>query len=327
MRYKTLPLISRRGVLVAGAGLIASVAGFPAARGQELVRIGLATRTWFPSVVAQTAVDQGLFEKEGLQAELTIYQSGAEAFTAMTAGAADIIASSPAQVANGRKRGVDARIVGSYTKGNYGWHLMVAADSAIDDVSQLDGSQVGITTAGSLSDALAQWAMENTGVQFTTIPLGGAGLVPNLIAGNVDAAVIYSPLSFQVLQDGDGRSILDFGTAMPEHLNSGWAATEQFIAERRELLQKSLNALYGGVVFLQENRDEAVRIISEINDIRESVAVQEYDEVFLNLLPDGYMDLELAETALELARSAGFTDYTEADQIYTDEVTPVPTPA
>src|SRR5690625_1603933 len=76
---------------------------------QETVRIGLATQTWWPTVVAETAVQQGLFEEQGLTAELTIYQSGGEAFTSLAAGASDIISIQPSIVATGRNRGVEAK--------------------------------------------------------------------------------------------------------------------------------------------------------------------------------------------------------------------------
>ena len=322
------PLISRRGVLGVGAGLAASVVGMPYLRAQPTtVQIGLATRTWFPSVVAQTAVDQELFEKEGLNAELTVYQSGGEAFNAVAAGAADVISSGPAQVAIGREQDVPSRIVGNLCNGFFGWKLIVPVDSDIEDVGELAGANVGITSAGSATDALAQWAMAEFGIEFNNVPVGGAGLVPNLLSGNVAAAVLYSPLSFQVEQEGDGRAILDFGTAIPEHLVAGWVASEQYIEANPDVLQRTMNALYGGLVYLQDNRDDAVRIIAEVNGIPEGVAEQEYQEVFLNLVADGAMNVDLADRALEILRLAGFTGYDQPEMIFTTDFPPVPTQA
>ena len=45
--------------------------------------------------------------------------------------------------------------------------------------------------------------MADRKVQFTKVPLGGGGLVPNLLSGNVDAVVLYSPLSFQLMKSGE----------------------------------------------------------------------------------------------------------------------------
>jgi tripartite-type tricarboxylate transporter receptor subunit TctC len=48
---------------------------------------------------------------------------------------------------------------------------------------------------------------------------GGGGLVPNLLAGNVDAAVVYSPLSFQISKSGEARTILDYSKEVPPNLD------------------------------------------------------------------------------------------------------------
>ncbi len=69
----------------------------------DTIRVGLPTKTYGPTTIAETAVRQKLFEKEGIQAELTIYRSGAETFEGMAAGAADIILDPPSLVSAGRQ--------------------------------------------------------------------------------------------------------------------------------------------------------------------------------------------------------------------------------
>src|SRR5690348_18317185 len=86
-----------------------------AATAAETILVGLPTKTFWPTTVAETAVRQKLFEKEVLTAELTIYRSGAETFEGMAAGAADIILDPPSLVSAGRKKGVMSKIVGSAT--------------------------------------------------------------------------------------------------------------------------------------------------------------------------------------------------------------------
>ncbi|MCF3933170.1 ABC transporter substrate-binding protein [Acuticoccus sp. M5D2P5] len=309
----------------AGALGIAFVAfAAQGAAAQDSVEIGLATKTWYPSVIAEAALRQGLFEKQGVDATLTVYQSGAEAFTAMAAGAADVVSTAPNAVASGRPRGVNSKIIGESGDNNFGWQLIVPTDSDLKTLEDLDGKTVGITSAGSLSDALAKWAKSKAGVEFNTIPLGGGGLVPNLLTGNVDAAVIYSPLSYQVIKDGDGVSIFDFGAQMPAHLNAGWAATDAMIADNPELIQKTVNALYEGLAYLQDNPEEGIALVAEINGIPEEIAKEEYENVIKMASRDGVMTLEGAETALEFARAAGFSDLAPAADIFTDAFTPAP---
>jgi len=313
--------VERRAVRTALIGLFAGAvfagAGASLASAQETVRIGLATKTWFPSVVAAAAEQQGLFKMEGITAELTIYQSGAEAFTAIAANAADVVSTSPNIIATGRVRGVNAKMVAMGGSGNFGWQVLVPTKSTIKDPAELAGKKVGITSAGSLSDSLAKWTTAKYGANFTTVPLGG-GLAPNLINGGVDAAVVYSPLSYKILQESNGRSLLDFGTAMPAHLNSGWAASDKFITDKTPLLKKTVKALLAGVVYLQENRAEAVKLIAETNGVSEAVATQEYENVFLKLSRTGEMTLADVEQAFELYRLGGLKELPAAADVFTD---------
>ena len=46
----------------------------------ETIRVGLPTKTYYPTIICETAQRQGLFAKEGIKAELTIYRSGGETF-------------------------------------------------------------------------------------------------------------------------------------------------------------------------------------------------------------------------------------------------------
>ena len=188
--------ISRRQLLATMAASTALV--LPGtAKAADKVRIGLPTKTYWPTTIAETAARQKLFEKEGISAELTIYRGGAETFEAMAAGAADVILDAPSLPAAGRKKAVMSKVVANASMGNFGWQLMVLKNSTLD-VKDLNGKKVAITSAGSGSDLLALWTIQDKKIDFTRVPVGGGGLVPNLLAGNVDAAVVYSPLSFQI---------------------------------------------------------------------------------------------------------------------------------
>ena len=239
--------VSRRPALALLA--IAALLTASAVARAETIRVGLPTKTYWPTTVAETAVRQKLFEKEGITAELTIYRSGAETFEGMAAGAADIILDPPSLVSAGRKKGVMSKIVANASMGNFGWQLMVPAKSTLE-VKDLNGKKVAITAAGSGSDLLALWTIQDRKIDFTRVPVGGGGIVPNLLAGNVDAAVVYSPLSFQILKSGEARTILDYSTAVPPNLTAGWIVMDKFAEEKPAVVQKALNALYGAVQFL-----------------------------------------------------------------------------
>src|SRR5262249_6346445 len=266
-------IVSRRCALALAAFALVAAS---AAHAADTIRVGLPTKTYWPTTVAETAVRQKLFEKEGLTAELTIYRSGAETFEGMAAGAADIILDPPSLVSAGRKKGVMSKIVSNASMGNFGWMLMVPVKSTLG-VKDLNGKKVGITAAGSGSDLLALWTIQDRKIDFTRVPVGGGGLVPNLLAGNVDAAVVYSPLSYQILKSGEAKTLIDYYAEVPSNLTGGWIVTDKFVAEKPQVVQKALNALYGAVAFMRANKDATVKLIAELYEIPPEIAGLEYD--------------------------------------------------
>src|SRR5256885_9758463 len=115
-------------LLLATAALLATSATVTA----ETIRVGLPTKTYWPTTVAETAVRQKLFEKEGISAELTIYRSGAETFEGLAAGAADLILDPPSLVSAGRTESAMPKIRPNPSMGRFGWQVMGAAQSTLE---------------------------------------------------------------------------------------------------------------------------------------------------------------------------------------------------
>jgi ABC-type nitrate/sulfonate/bicarbonate transport system substrate-binding protein len=310
------------------ASLIALALLTAPAASAETIRVGLPTKTYWPTTVAETAVRQKLFEKEGITAELTIYRSGAETFEGMAAGAADIILDPPSLVSAGRKKGVMSRIVANATMGNFGWQLMVPVKSTLE-VKDLNGKKVAITAAGSGSDLLALWTGQDRKIDFTRVPVGGGGLVPNLLAGNVDAAVVYSPLSFQIAKSGEARSILDYSKEVPPNLTAGWIVLDKFAEAKPELVQKAVNALYGAVAFMRANRDATVKLIADLYEMPAEIATLEYENTIMKLETDGNMAAAnvpaAVQLSLDLAKLGGLKDIVPVEDVISTKFKPVPT--
>jgi ABC-type nitrate/sulfonate/bicarbonate transport system substrate-binding protein len=317
--------INRRHALMS---LVAAAILAGPASAADTIRVGLPTKTYWPTTIAETAVRQKLFEKEGIQAELTIYRSGAETFEGMAAGAADIILDPPSLVSAGRKKGVMSRIVANAAMGNFGWQLMVPTKSTID-VKDLNGKKVAITAAGSGSDLLALWTIQDKKIDFTRVPVGGGGLVPNLLAGNVEAAVVYSPLSFQISKSGEARAILDYATAVPPNLTAGWIVLDKLADAKPQLVQKAVNALYGAVAFMRANRDVTVKLIAELYEMPPEIASLEYDNTIMKLETSGDMGAvnvnAAVQLSLDLAKLGGLKDLVPVEDVISTKFKPIPT--
>ena len=318
--------VSRRHALASLA--LVTVLAAPAAAMSETIRVGLPTKTYWPTTIAETAVRQKLFEKEGITAELTIYRSGAEAFEGLAAGAADIILDPPSLVSAGRKKGVMSKLVANAAMGSFGWQLMVPVKSTLT-VKDLNGKKVAITAAGSGSDLLALWTVQDKKIEFTRVPVGGGGLVPNLLAGNVDAAVVYSPLSFQISKAGDAKTILDYSKEVPPNLSAGWIVLDKYAQDKPQNVQKALNAIYGALQFMRANKDVTVKLIADLYEMPAEIAALEYENTIMKLETSGDMGAanvpSAVQLSLDLAKLGGLKDIVPTEDVISTKFKPVPT--
>jgi hypothetical protein len=74
MSWKTARRV--RWCALGAAAIAFGLAGPAPSMAQDTIRIGLPTKTYYPTIICETAQRQGLFAKEGIKAELTIYRSG-----------------------------------------------------------------------------------------------------------------------------------------------------------------------------------------------------------------------------------------------------------
>ena len=244
----------------------------PASYGRraQRLRIGVPTKTYWPTIIAETAIRQKLFEKEGIKAELTIYRSGAEGFEAIAAGAADLILNSSSSVAAGLLKGVNARCVANGANGYYGWYLVVKTGFPITKVAELAGKKVGITSAGSGTDILrpldARRAQDRLHARAARRRRPGAE--PADRQHRRHRALLAAHLQGDRREGGAPADRLRRRGACPFRRGS-WIASDKIIKERPQVVQKALNALYGGVAFLRADANRDCRRQADRRDRRD----------------------------------------------------------
>jgi NitT/TauT family transport system substrate-binding protein len=243
----------------------------------------------------------------------------------LAAGEVDLINFFPPGLALAKRSGVKATIVTAGTLTPRGWHVIVGKNSKAAGLKDLVGKKIGITSNGSTTDFFALWAANEAGGTITRVPLGGAGLLPNLLSGNVDAIVAYPPLSYTVLLNGDGRSLIHFGEAMSPNLPDVWIASDAIIQKNPESLRKALVGLYSAVVYMQKNPEWAIDFISKKTGLAKNIATEEYNNTIKGLSPDGMLKEAWVTESLKLAALAGIKDIPPAAAMYTDRFVPVKT--
>ncbi len=290
----------------------------------DKMRVGLAAI--YPAfMVPFVAQDLGYFKEKNLEVELTTYRGGGAVQEAMAAGELDMLSNSPPGAALAIKKGVKQKIValtGGLTPA--GWYIVVPKDSPLKTLADLKGKTIGVSAKASTTDFFAMWAAKKGGVTAQSIPLGGPGLVPALKAKQIDAAVLYPPLSYKMMIDGEYRSIGDLGAIMPPVLPDTWVASDDLINKRPDVLNRFLQANMKAVAYMQANEKWTLDYMKKYFEEKDDRVVKQIFDTFIKVLrTDGMVKAEWLKESFDLAALAGVTDVPPVNQTFTDKFVPV----
>ncbi len=70
-------------------------------------------------------------------------------------------------------------------------------------------------------------------------------------------------------------------------------------------MQKALNALYGGLMYMRNNREAAVKLIGDLYEIPADIAAAEYENTILKLETDGSMAGDRVKDAVGAVAGTG----------------------
>src|SRR5512140_2828834 len=161
------------------------------AAAQDRVRIGVPL---FPTVSYPVLIahEKGIFEKNGLKAEIIRINSEPTTYQALISGDIDATSGAPTGLVQSNLQGVSVVSLGS-------WDNLVSytimTKEKIDDLSQLRGKKVGINRLGGKSSLILRVMLEdaglNTSKDVTLLQLGGSQeRLAALLRGGIDAAPV-----------------------------------------------------------------------------------------------------------------------------------------
>lgn len=171
--------------------LLLSIMAAGTALAQDRIRIGVPL---FPTVSYPVLIahEKGLFEKNGLKAEIIRINSEPTTYQALISGDIDATSGAPTGLVQSNLQGVSVVSLGS-------WDNLVSytvmTKEKIDDLSQLRGKKVGINRLGGKSSLILRVMLEdaglNTSKDVTLLQLGGSQeRLAALVRGGIDAAPV-----------------------------------------------------------------------------------------------------------------------------------------
>jgi ABC-type nitrate/sulfonate/bicarbonate transport system substrate-binding protein len=267
--------------LFSAALAIAAVAIGGAASADETLTIGKADANASPILPVNVADRVGIFKKHGLDVKIADFTGGSKMSQAMVAGSVDIGVGAGTEMALIAKGAPNVAVCEAVAPIPF-IGIAVPWDSPIHAVAGLKGKRIGISSAGSFTDWLAQqltrhehWAPDD--VTRVAIGNGAAGDLAAFRTHAIDAAIAVTSNILNWEEHKQGRLLIPVSDYVGNIASGTLYATKALTENRPQTLRAFLAAWLDTIDYMRKNKAETVKLESEITGYSESVMAKEYD--------------------------------------------------
>jgi len=229
------------------------------------------------------AVEKGLFEQEGVKAELIPFESGTLVIDALITGRIDANCCSAITGFWFAAQGAPDRFkiflaYGTPSRKNPAFVAIVKKDSPIKELKDLKGKRVGPYPGASsveLARAIIRTRIDPEGIVFQEVP--PALLISALAAGQIDAFFAPEPTGMIAISQGIGRHLVEepLGLLGLERgfAGAGFGFSSQFLKENPGLAKKIKAIYYKAVDTIDKDRNAYRPLLIKYLGLPESVAM------------------------------------------------------
>jgi NitT/TauT family transport system substrate-binding protein len=308
-----------RGCLIAALAVIAGSAGFAPLAAAVTLTVGKAAPNADPIIPVNVGDTLGIFKKHGLDLKIVDFTGGSKMTQAMAAGALDIgdgAGTEMALIAKGAPMIAVCESAGPIPFIGIG----VPWDSPIHSIDQLKGKNIGVSSAGSLTDWLtkelaAKQGWGSKGVNAVAIGNGANSIIAAFRQNLIDADVAVTSLFLAMEENKTGRLLFPV-TKYEGNLAAGTIyASQHLIDTNPNAVRAFVAAWIETVDYIRTHKAETVKIESGITGFPESVMAKDYDLTVgmftkackfdaesLATLKRSFADLELLPTSPDMSK-------------------------
>jgi len=237
---------------------------------------------------AWVAKEAGIFQRNGLDAQLIYFTGGTTAVMALVSADTPMSQVAGAAVVNSALAGSDTvLIVGGVTSLNY--YLM--AQPHIKTPEQLKGGSVAISRFGSASDFIARFALSKIGLtpgkDVTLVQIGSTGArMDATLTGRVQATVINPPASF--IGQKRGMTVLaDLPKLGLVYQHTSAGTTRKYIRENPDIVRRYVKSQVEAVHRIYTDKEISIKTLAKY--FGRGVEPDILEKTWANLLNDAVL--------------------------------------
>jgi NitT/TauT family transport system substrate-binding protein len=269
-----------RGRLVAALAFVFAAGIAPVASATTLT-VGKAAPNADPIIPVNVGEQLGIFKKHGLDLKIVDFTGGSRMTQAMAAGALDIgdgAGTEMALVAKGAPMIAICETAGPIPFIGIG----VPWDSPIKTIDQLKGKNIGVSSAGSLTDWLAKqlarkqgWGSQ--GVNAVAIGNGASSIIAAFREHLIDADVAVTSLFLAMEENKTGRLLFPVSKYEGKLAAGALYASRHIVDTNPDAVRAFVAGWIETVDYIRAHKAETVKIESVITGFPESVMAKDYD--------------------------------------------------
>jgi len=322
-------MMQRRTFVAIAGALLAVPAALPVRSGAaapDTIRVGRASPESFLFALLDLGVTANIWDKVGLNLEMSAFKSDSQQQQAFVAGQLDFALGSGPSMGY-RAKGVPAMAVAEMYGAPANMCVVVAPNGPVKSVGDLKGKTVTVSSSGSLTDWLVHEMSREQGWGPDGITSLGMGEVqPRVIAlnnGQTAATVVDLSVGYRLEDIHQGHVLMSFGF-IKNFITHVIFASNDMVASHPALVQRFLRGWFMTVAYAKSHKAETVASGAAMFHTAPAIMAKLYDVEIAGLSNDGTFDDPSVAAVDKSLQELGITDSTpDPKTLYTTRFVPV----
>ena len=257
-------------IIIAVIAIAAAGAFFLMGGGNETVTIGYLPSDHDAALFVADA--QGKYSENGINTKLVQFNNGGDLMTAMASGDVDVGYVGITPVLSSIEKGVPVKVISAAQTEGSG--IVVAKDSGIESVSDLEGKKIATPGEASIQHMLLTYYLKQNGMDIKDVKVS-AMKVPSmndaLKTNKIDGMITFEPY-VSIAEKNGAKVLVDSSEILPDHPCCVVVASDKFIKEHTNETLKILEIHKNATDYINNNTDDAAGLLP--SDIVSDVEVE-----------------------------------------------------
>ncbi|MFC4013078.1 ABC transporter substrate-binding protein [Nonomuraea purpurea] len=248
------------------------------AGGLEKTKIKVATLPAIDSAAIYVAIDQKLFEKEGLDVTPQIVQAAPEAIPMLLKGEIDAMFGNYVSMFAAHDKGaLKLRILAEGSRAAPdSLSIMALPGSPIKTAKDLEGKTVNVNVLHNFQELALSQVLKANNVDPTKIkyvPVTFQNIMPSWKGGQIDAAYLGEPMVTAATSSMGARKIIDPASGpAAEFPISGYVSTQEWYDKNPKVAAAFQRAIHNAAKLMENNREVVAKVLPNFTQIDAATA-------------------------------------------------------